>query len=114
MPSAASIITIQIVSVSQATLGILSHTVLFRQLSPLAKQKLLILVILLHVDPMPFVRTETELLDVNVSLNTLEIPMLPAGLSVWFTQTVHLTEHAKETSVLIHVREHVESMLFAV
>jgi hypothetical protein len=31
---------------------------------------------------MQFVKTEIERQDVNVSLNILEIPMLPAGLNV--------------------------------
>ena len=70
------------VSVSLATLEILSPIVSSRPLSHLVQQRSLIPAILLLVDQMQCVRIETEQQPVSVSLNILEILMLPAGLNV--------------------------------
>ena len=60
---------------------------------------------------MLYVRTEEELLLVNVSQTTLETPMLPAGLNVQPMQNVHPTKHVKTCIVLTHVQlQIVESM----
>jgi len=61
---------------------------------------------------MQFVKTETELRDVNVYLNILEILMLPAGLNVSSIQIVPLTKHVKETNVLTLVLEYVVLMQY--
>lgn len=114
MHSARLTITIQIVSVILATLGILSHTAPSRLHHLLDKQKLLIPVILLPVDQMQFVRIETEQQHVSVFLNILEIHMLLAVQSVLSIQTAHLTKHVSVTNALTHVLEHVELMQSAV
>ena len=46
----------------------------------------------------------------SVFLNTSETHMLHADQSVWSTQTVRLTKHVRETSVLILVLEPVVAM----
>jgi hypothetical protein len=63
---------------------------------------------------MQFVRIETELLHVNVFLNTSEIHMLLAVQSVLSIQIAHLTKHVSATNALTHVLEHVELMQSAV
>ena len=59
---------------------------------------------------MPYVLRETEELPASVSQNTLATRMLHADQSVWSTQTVRLTKHVRETSVLILVLEPVVAM----
>ena len=63
-----------------------------------------------HVDPMLFVRTGTVPPPASAFQNTLATRMLHADQSVWSTQTVRLTKHVRETSVLILVLEPVASM----
>ena len=60
------------------------------------------------VEPMPYVRTEEELLLVNVSQITLETHMLPADQSVLSTQIVHQAKHVNNFTALTLVLEHVE------
>ena len=55
----------------------------------------------------------TELLHVNVSQTTLEIPMLPADQSVSSMQTVQLQNSAEIFIVLIHAQDCVAPMLTA-
>ena len=58
------------------------------------------------------VKTEEELLPVDVSQTTLETPMLPAGLNVQQMQNVHPARHVKTCIVLTPVQlPIVESML---
>ena len=47
---------------------------------------------------------------VSVFQNTLETPMLVVGQNVLFTLTVPQTKHARETSALTRVPEHVVAM----
>ena len=62
------------------------------------------------VDLMHVVLREIEPLPASVFQNTLATRMLHADQSVWSTQTVRLTKHVRETSVLILVLEPVASM----
>ena len=54
---------------------------------------------------MLFVKTEEELLLVNVSKTTLETPMLPAGLNVPQMQNAHPAKHVKTCIVLTPVQQ---------
>ena len=54
---------------------------------------------------MQCVKTEEELLLVNVSQTTLETLMLPAGLNVPQIQNVHPAKHVKTCIVLTPVQQ---------
>ena len=63
-----------------------------------------------HVAQMQSAKEEEMQGVVNVLKNTLETPMLVVGQNVLFTLTVPQTKHARETSALTRVPEHVVAM----
>jgi len=104
MPTAGFVIMFPYVFATKASLAIHSLSVTNRPQQP-QDQRLLTLVDLLPVESTQNVEKEVELPPVPVYLDSLEILMLNANLSVPSTQSVLTTEPVFETSVLIPVLE---------